>query len=103
MDGSFTSMDALRLKKYARKDSFWSYIKRQIKISYILINKKLFVCEIGGGNGDIAALSDLFLSDCIEKFICTDSCKEMLDLVEEKGIIKKRILNAEKDSLPKAD
>ncbi|MGM5484050.1 MAG: class I SAM-dependent methyltransferase [Nanobdellota archaeon] len=103
MKGSFNASDVAYIRKYSRKDSFWSYIKRQIKISSVLMDKKVRVCEIGAGSGDISVLSDYYLKDCVKEYVCTDSSKEMLKMINDKGIVKKIFIDADNEDIPSAD
>lgn len=103
MSGVFKKKDINQLKQSTRIDLHWLFFKRQLQIQYALLNKKLTICELGAGTGDIAQLSFAQKKEIIKKYICVEGS------VLAKNIKKRNIpitliqKNIEKTDLPFAD
>jgi ubiquinone/menaquinone biosynthesis C-methylase UbiE len=70
MSGIFKTKDALSIQQSTRIDSHWTFFKRQLQIQHALFNKKLIVCELGAGTGDLAQLAQSM--EGIKKYICIE-------------------------------
>lgn len=102
MSGILSTKDAATLRQSTRIDSHWTFFKRQLQIQHALLARKLIVCELGAGTGDLAQLAQGVPG--IKEYICIEG-SDLVNSIRQRKLPHTRIIHrdAEKIRLPGVD